>query len=324
MNKRLISVFVFALAVSVLASVVLYRLISTKLTASAKPSSVQLVVANHDLSVGTLIKDSDVKVVDWFGPQPKGSIPKSDDVIGRGVVVNINEGEPIVDTRLAAKGAGAGLAATIPTGMRAVAVRVNDVVGVGGFVVPGMRVDLLIAGTPPGGVSASAGPLERTLLQNIQVLSAGQNIQKDAEGKPVNVPVVNLLVTPEQAEVLSLASSETRIQLVLRNPMDKDAVKTPGTTVANLFGNPVPIPPPRVVRPKPRTAMVAVEKPAPPAPPAPEPVKVTPPLIIEVISGGHRTEMKVPPPSNGDGSAMPFEVAPPPSAKQAPSPGENY
>jgi len=319
MNKRLVSVLAFALAVSVLASFVLYRLISTKLTASAKPSSIQLVVANHDVGVGTLLKDSDVKVVDWFGPQPKGSIAKADDVVGRGVVVSMNEGEPIVETRLAARGAGAGLAATIPPGMRAVAVRVNDVVGVAGFVVPGMRVDLLIAGTPPGGSAGNSGPVEKTLLQNITVLSAGQNIQKDAEGKPVNVPVVNLLVTPEQAEVLSLASSETRIQLVLRNPMDKDTVKTPGTAVANLFGGPLS-PPPRAPKPKQRTMTVAVEKPVPP-PPAPEPPHVTPPLIIEVITGGHRTEMKVPPHSTGDGSASPFEVAPPPASKSSSSPG---
>lgn len=319
MNKRLLSVLAFALAVSVLASFVLYRLISTKLTASAKPSSVQLVVANHDLAVGTLLKDSDVKVIDWYGPQPKGSIPKADAAVGRGVVVSMNEGEPIVETRLAAKGAGAGLAATIPPGMRAVAVRVNDVVGVAGFVVPGMRVDLLIAGTPPGGTAL--GPMEKTLLQNIEVLSAGQNIQKDAEGKPVNVPVVNLLVTPEQAEILSLASNETRIQLVLRNPMDNDTVKTPGTAVANLFGGPVS-PQPKAAKPKPRPVTVAVEKPAPP-PPAPEPPKVVPALVIEVLSPAHRTEMKVAPTSPGDGSPSSFEVAPPQTAKPTSSSGAN-
>jgi len=98
-----------------------------------------------------------------------------------------------------------------------------------------MRVDILIAGNPPGQTSASLGMLSKTLLQNIEVLSAGQNIQKDAEGKPVAVTVVNLLVTPEQAEILSLASNETRIQLVLRNPLDNEKKQTPGTTVANLF-----------------------------------------------------------------------------------------
>ena len=226
MNKRLLSVLVFALAISAIASVVMYRLISSKLAASAKASSVHVAVASHDLPVGTLIKEGDLRVVDWNGPEPKGALVKAADVIGRGVVATIYESEPILDNRLAPKGAGAGLAATIPKGMRAVAVRVNDVVGVAGFVLPGMRVDILIAGTPPG-AATGLGTQTRTLFQNVEVLSAGQDIQKDSEGKPVNAQVVNLLVTPEQAETLSLASNETRIQLVLRNPLDTDNVKTP-------------------------------------------------------------------------------------------------
>src|SRR5215475_870307 len=129
------------------------------------------------------------------------------------------------------KGAGAGLAATIPPGMRAVAVRVNDIVGVAGFIRAGTHVDVLIAGTHPKG-NGGLGTLTKTLLQNVEVISAGQDITKDAEGKPVNVGVVNMLVTPEQAEVLSLASNETRIQLILRNPLDKAVTKTSGTSIA--------------------------------------------------------------------------------------------
>src|SRR5258708_17112746 len=234
MNKRFLSVLVFALVVSALASLVLYKLISTKLAASAKAPGSQIVTATRELEIGTLIKDSDVKVVDWSGPAVKGGIASPLEAINRGVIATINEGEPIVDSRLAPRGAGAGLAATIPPGMRAVAVHVNDVVGVAGFVVAGMRVDLLIAGSPPGG-GGNSGIVEKTLLQNIQVLSDGQNIQKDTEGKPVSVPVVTVLVTPEQAEILSLASNETRIQLVLRNPIDKQTSKTPATTAANRF-----------------------------------------------------------------------------------------
>ncbi len=118
--------------------------------------------------------------------------------------------------------------------MRASAVKVNDVVGVAGFVTPGMHVDVLIAGTPPGG-NASMGPVVRTLLQNIEVLSAGTDIQRDAEGKPQQVQVVNLLVTPDQAELLSLASNEARIQLVLRNPLDQKVDKPAGSGMAQLF-----------------------------------------------------------------------------------------
>ena len=182
-----------------------------------------------------MIKDVDVQVADWGGPIPSRALTKQEDAVGRGVVATIYPGEPIVPERLALKGAGAGLAATIPMGMRAVAVRVNEVVGLAGFVVPGMRVDVLIAGAPPGGAQNASGTLSKTLLQNIQVLSAGQKIEKNNDGRPESVGVVNLLVTPEQAEVMSLASNETRIQLVLRNPLDTKETKTPGTATANLF-----------------------------------------------------------------------------------------
>ena len=293
MNKRFLSVLVFALVVSALASLVLYKLISTKLAASAKAPSTQIVTANHDLIIGTLIKDSDLKVVDWTGSAVKGAITNPADAIGRGVVATINESEPIVDSRLAPRGAGAGLAATIPPGMRAVAVHVNDVVGVAGFVTPGMRVDLLIAGNPPGGGTPGTGTVEKTLLQNIEVLSAGQNIQKDAEGKPVSVGVVTVLVTPEQAEILSLASNETRIQMVLRNPIDKEVSKTPGTTVSNLFtgenGAPVMKP-----APKPVARPAAAPRPVPP-PVVAEAPKVVIPLTVEVITGTSRAETKFKP-----------------------------
>ena len=297
MNKRLLSVLGFALVVSAVASFILYRLISTKLASSAKASTTQVVVASRPLELGTLVKESDLKVVEWSGAHLKGSFTTPADVVGRGVISAIYEGEPVLDSRLAAKGAGAGLAATIPPGMRAVAVRVNEVVGVAGFAVPGMRVDILIAGNPPG-VSNNLGTLTKTLLQNIEVLSAGQNIQKDAEGKPVTVPVVNLLVTPEQAEILSLASNETRIQLVLRNPIDTETTKTPGTAIANLFsGNtgtlPAAVTSKPVMTAKPKMQPVAM--PAKPAVAPPPPEKVVIPLTVEVITGTRRSETKFKP-----------------------------
>jgi pilus assembly protein CpaB len=244
-----------------------------------------------------MIKDADLKIVDWSGPQPKGAILNPADARDRGVVATIYEGEPILDSRLAPKGAGAGLAATIPKGMRAVAVRVNDVVGVSGFVVPGLHVDILIAGNPPN-APANLGTQTKTLLQNIEVLSAGQNIQKDAEGKPVSVPVVNVLVTPEQAEILSLASNETRIQFILRNPLDSDTVHTPGTAIANLFtgnkGLPEPPKPGAPAKAAPRIRPVATPpKPVPVQ--APEASKVVIPLTVEVITGTSRAETKFQP-----------------------------
>jgi pilus assembly protein CpaB len=286
MNKRVISVLLFALAVSAGASYLLYHLIVAQMSSSAKAAETHVLVATRNLQTGELIKDTDVKMGDWSGPVPQGSLARSDDAVGRGVIEPIYAGEPLVDTRIAPRGAGAGLAAIIPSGMRAVAVHVNDVVGVAGFVTPGMHVDILIAGNPPG--NTGVGTLTKTLLQNIEVLSAGQNIQKDAEGKPVSVGVMNLLVTPEQAEILSLASNETRIQLVLRNPTDKEVVKTPGTAIAYLFNGNERAP----AAPKVPVKRVAVApKPAPVVavpPPPPERVAIT----VEVIHGTKKSEAK--------------------------------
>jgi pilus assembly protein CpaB len=215
MSQRAFTILLIVFGISA----VVYRLVLTKGIMAPGPLTSEVVVAAHTLEIGTLVKNTDLRGGQWLGPLPPGVLLKKEDVVGRCVVALINEGEPIFENRLAAVGAGAGLAATIPSGMRAVAVRVNDVVGVAGFVVSGQRVDVLISGTPPGG--ASNGPKVKTLLQNVEVLSAGTNFQKDAEGKPVQVPVLNLLVTPEQAEVLNLAN-QTTIQLILRNPLDSD------------------------------------------------------------------------------------------------------
>lgn len=285
MSKRLISVLIFAFAVSAGASFLLYRLISSRMSADAKQPTMQVMVAARSLPVGTLIGDMDVKLGAWSGPLPVQAVTKKEEVIGRGVVANIYEGEPILESRLAAKGAGAGLAATIPEGMRAVAVRVNEVVGVAGFVVPGMRVDVLVMGEPPGG-SPGRGTLTKTLLQNIEVLSAGQQIQKDTEGKPISVQVINLLVTPEQAEILSLASNTMRIQLVLRNPLDTKEAETSGTDARELFKGIVPEAP----KPAPRQRTF-VRRPPPPPPPVAAPKQAVP-ITVEVITGTRRNEQK--------------------------------
>jgi pilus assembly protein CpaB len=285
MNQRLFSVLIFAFVVSAGASLLLYRLIASRVTANAKQPTAQVIVAARNLELGTLIRESDLTTGDWSGAVPKGALLRKEDVVGRGVMATIYDGEPILENRLAPKGAGAGLAATIPAGMRAFPIRVNDVVGVAGFVVPGMRVDVLISGNPPGG-SASSGTVSKTLLQNVEVLSAGQNFQKDAEGKPVQVQVVNVLVTPEQAEVLSLASSETRIQLVLRNPLDTQTAKTPGIALATLYTGAKPPEPPPAPKPRPIATRVKL-----PPPVAVEP-KPAGPVMVEVINGTRRSESK--------------------------------
>ncbi len=287
MNRRFLSVLLFALVVAGGATLLFYRLIASKLSTGSKPTTVQVLVAARNLNVGTLIRDPDVSVTVWAGPVPAQAILKKEDAMGRGVVSQIIQGEPLVESRLAPKGAGAGLAATIPPGMRAVALRVNEIIGVAGFVVPGQRVDVLISGAPPDSPK-TLGTLEKTLLQNIEVLSAGQNIQKDAEGKPISVPVVNLLVTPEQAEILSLAATATSIQLILRNPLDTAPTKTPGTAVAHLFsGQKLALPAAAGAKSPARAKPIL--RPVVMAPPVP---KEKPPVIVEVIQGGQRSEHK--------------------------------
>lgn len=237
MKKRLISVFAFALAVSAGAAFVLYQLISTKVTAgaaaSARPATKTVFVAARDLEPGVMVKERDIETQEYL-TVPAGAITRKEDIVNHGVINAIHRDAPFFQGTLASEGAGAGFASIIPPGMRALAVKVNEVAGVAGFAVAGMHVDVLVVGTPPGAGHEAVGSVSRTLLQDITVLSAGQNYQKDAEGKPVLVAVVNLLVTPAQAEVLTLATDE-RIQLVLRNPADQAIAQTPGAATSNLF-----------------------------------------------------------------------------------------
>jgi pilus assembly protein CpaB len=286
MNQRLLVILSCAFLVAAGCSYLVYRLVGDTVKGRTQPQSNTILVMNRDLELGALIKDADVKNAEWVGPLPKGLVVKRENVVGRGVVSALYEGEPVLESRLAPVGSGGGLAATIPVGMRACAVRVNEVVGVAGFVLPGMRVDVLIAGTPPAG-NAASGPKVKTLLQNIQVLSAGANIQKDNEGKPVPAQVVNLLVNPEQAEILSLASNETRIQLVLRNPTDTGLSKPPGTMMSTLFADAnTPVPVKQVVS-RPAGPRVVAAPPPPVEKPAPPPV-----FLIQVMNGGKQTEAK--------------------------------
>jgi len=285
MNKRLVSVLAFALVLSAAATYLLYRLLGGILSSNVAPTTSKILVASHPLAVGALLRETDLMEADWAGAIPDGVLTKREDIVNRGVVAAIYSGEPIRADRLAPIGAGAGLSATIPVGMRAVAIRVNDVVSVAGFVTPGQRVDLLVHGNSPSG---GGGNMSRTLLQNIEVLSAGQQIQKDNEGKPVSVPVVNLLVTPEQAETVSLVSNYAQIQLVLRNPMDKEDSKTSGAFYDRLFGASPSGPPPPSVEPRaPRVPRAA----APQAPPRPAP-EVRPvdnsPLLVEIYNGASK------------------------------------
>jgi pilus assembly protein CpaB len=244
---------------------------------TARPAATTgVVAAKMDIKLGTILTADNLKSIEIAGPVPPGAILVKDTgtVVGRGVISDLYEGEPIIESRLAAAGSGGGLAPKIPLGMRACAVRVDDVVDVSGFVTPDMRVDVLISGLPPGAQNANEGTVSRTLLQNIQVLSAGTEYQKDAQGKAKPVQVVNLLVTPEQAETLSLATNQARIQLVLRNPLDTKISPVAGTATSNLFADP------NAPAPKPRTVVATKKAAAPQA------------FSIEVMNGSKSSEEK--------------------------------
>lgn len=277
MNKRVQLILFSAFLIAALCSYVVYRVMGSRIAGSRKQTST-VVVAAKDVKLGSVLKDTDLGTAELAGPPPKGAIVNPQDAVGRGVISDLYQGEPILQGRLAAAGAGGGLAATIRPGMRACAIKVDEVVGVAGFVTPGMHVDVLISGNPPSSTATADGPKVRTLLQNIEVLSAGEDIQRDNDGKPQQVQVVNLLVTPEQAEALSLASNQTKVQLVLRNPLDTAIAQPPGTAVSALFQDKnAPVPVSRPVRTGPPVAKAAPAK------------KV---FLVQVFNGSKRSDQK--------------------------------
>lgn len=234
----------------------------------------KVVVAVRPLPVGSIVGEQDVKLVDWSGGvMPTGYFGSLADVVGRGLIVPVEENEPVLAAKLAAKGAGGGLPVIIDEGMRAFSMAVDQVVGVSGFVGPSTRVDVLLTLTASPSLRE---PTTKLIMQNLRILAAGQTIQQDKEGKPMNVPVVTLLVTPEQAETLGLATGQGRIQLALRNTLDTVTVKTTGAPVSSLMGTP----PSRRAPATRRGAAVRASE--------PEPTSTT----VEVYRGGQRTLQK--------------------------------
>ncbi len=288
MDRRFLTVLGVSLVFALVVSSVFYQMTARSSGTKKAEATDQkdVVVATRPLGVGWMIKPADVKIEkvpsDAF---PKNGFSKVEDVLDRPVISNVLLDEPILEGRLAAKGSGLGLAPTIPVGMRAVTVRVNDVAGVAGFVLPGMKVDVLVTGHPPNG----DGTMTTTCLQNMLVLSAGQTMTPDSRGQTIQAPTVTLLVDPEQAETLTLANSEGRIQLVLRNSSDQTIEKTSGRFVSELYGSqrkPVPTKPEAAPRPK---RVVEVVAKAPPPPPMAAPAPPPPPDQIVVIRGTTRT-----------------------------------
>jgi len=233
-------------------------------------STVQVVVAASDLPVGVTLSSKDLTQVDWFSDTlPAGAFTKPDTVLGRPLLYPLVAKQPVLERDLGVQGAGVGLAGKIPEGMRATAVRSNEISGVAGFLYPGSHVDVLVTFTPPGGTM----PATHTVLQNVQVLTAGQTIEPDPQGRPHSVNVVTVLVTPEDSQRLQLASGQGNIQFVLRSGADQKQAEVKPTRLDQLFPNDSPVVVARAVK---RTR---------PTPPAPM-------YMLEVIQGTKRSVQK--------------------------------
>jgi pilus assembly protein CpaB len=277
MNRsRLLFIGFVALALGAFVSFVVYKNVLSRSNASAEAGS-DVIVAAGDLQVGSKLQDGDIRMVKVpVSVVPPNSFRSKSQIIGRGVILPIQRGEFILPSKLAAENAGSGLPSLIPPGMRAVSVRVNEVVAVAGFVVPGTRVDVLLTGNPSGANEQQT----TTVLENVAVIAAGQRLERNAAGEPQSTPVITLLVSPDDAQRLTLASSQGHIQLALRNPVDTKKEDIAAMKANGLYKNLAPPTPP----PRPRAAKAKVE--APPAPPGA--------YKVEVIRGNKVDETKFP------------------------------
>jgi pilus assembly protein CpaB len=240
MNRnRLVIGLAIAVVVAFFASMLVYRQLQ-RASVVRPVVTQQIVVAAQPLQIGARLDSTNLRTITWPGDEPiNGMFTRVEDCNGRAVISPMAENQPVLEANLAPKGAGAGLPATIPEGMRALSVAVNDVVGVAGFVVPGTMVDVLVTGQVAGG---RGGSITRTILENVPVMAAGQKIERDRDGKPQTVPVVTLLVSPEDADKLTMASTEGKIQLALRNTVDTQAANPAPVLQDVLFSGPeVPV-----------------------------------------------------------------------------------
>lgn len=279
MDKRLLTVVLAAILVALVITAIFYQITVGRRPARAEVDQKALVVAKADLPMGAMITAEDVRLVDYpVNAFPQGGFENIEDVIDRSVTGQILANEPVILGRVTDKGAGFGLAPLIEEGYRAIAIAVNQVSGVSGFILPGSKVDVLLTAR---GVGNTEDNLTTTVLENVLVLSTGHSQEADAAGQPQNVPVVNMLLKPEDARLLTLATQEGRIQLVLRNPKDDEEQMVEGgkgrevTSTADLFAGLVA---------KPRPAGPVFRRAPVVAAPAPPPV-----FEIEMIRGDKRS-----------------------------------
>jgi pilus assembly protein CpaB len=272
-RMRVFIVFALAIGVGSVFAFATYNYVQKAPKGGPAVATIPVVVAAANLEIGAELGPDDVRVIEWpAASAPAAAIGNPDEVIGRGLIMPVVQNEPILPMKLASKEAGAGLPPVIPPGFRAVSVRVNEVIGVAGYVLPGTHVDVVVTLSPGSGQGDMTSKL---ILPNVQVLAAGTKIDRETDkDKPMPVSVVTLLVDPEQAERLTLAASEGKIQLALRNPLDRETPATPGVRPAGLLGTPA------IARAKPRAAQPTVKVAA-----APAPVE---PVTVEIIRGDKR------------------------------------
>jgi pilus assembly protein CpaB len=278
MNRtRLLMIGAVALALGFLVSMLVYRNLQSR-TGGSSESGIDVIVAADDLQVGARVEEHDIKIIKIPAADlPPGAPRRRSDVLGHGVIVPISKGEFILPNRLAGENAGSGLPSLIPPGMRAVSVRVNEVVSVAGFVTPGTRVDVLLTGTPGGGAEQQT----TTVLQNVAVLASGHTLERTATGEAQTTAVITLLVSPDDAQRLTLASSEGHIQLALRNPLDTKQDEVPASNSRGLYrGMAAPAPVQTVVH-----HYATAAKKTPPPPPASTGVS------IEVYQGDKKMDV---------------------------------
>jgi pilus assembly protein CpaB len=236
-SRRLIIVLLLALASGLAAGWLALNYLrqpNSPISTSAA-SSVEVVVASRDLPVGHILDVADIKVAQWPGDAvPEGYSSSVDEVLGRGLIQGVAMNEPLMPAKIAVKEAGGGLPIVIPEGMRAVSVRVDEVIQVAGFVGPGTRVDVMV--TLEG--ENQPDPVTKIVLQNMLILTSGQVVQRSPDGEPILASVVTFLASPEEAEKLVLAATKGRIQLALRNTLDLDSLTTEGARLRALI--PVP------------------------------------------------------------------------------------
>jgi pilus assembly protein CpaB len=275
MNRtRLLLIGALAALLGLVVAVYVYRIARTPSTSGVQDTEV--IVAADDLQVGARVEEHDIKIIRINAADlPINAPRRKADVLGHGVIIPIGRGEFILPNKLAGENAGSGLPSLIPPGMRAVSVRVNEVVSVAGFVTPGTRVDVLLTGTPNG----SAESQTTTVLQNVAVLASGHTLERTATGEAQNTPVITVLVSPDDAQRLTLASTQGKIQLVLRNPLDTKASDFPASSERELYRG-IPAPP----KPQPVAHHTVIKKET----VAPPPTGVS----VEIIEGEKKQDVK--------------------------------